>query len=85
MKFKCKVTVFGNSWYDIEATDEAEARKKAKELAEKDYTFEGKKLYYGMASFLCVNCKNELYPDSNFCSKCGKAFIRSEKQEEGKQ
>ena len=78
MKFKIKVTVFGNMIYDVDAKDEREARLNAKALAEKDYPFDGKKLYFGLDSLLCPGCKNQLSTDDKFCSRCGKKVERGE-------
>lgn len=78
MEFKIKVTVYGNEIYDVDAKDEHEARSKAKELAEKDYLFDGKKLYFGLASMLCTKCKNQLSIDDKFCSQCGIKVERGE-------
>ena len=78
MEFKIKVTVFGNEIYDVDAKNEHEARLKAKEFAENDYPFDGKKLYFGLASMLCHGCKNQLSTDEKFCSQCGIKVERGE-------
>ena len=80
MEFKIKVTVFGNMIYDVDAKNELEARQKAKSLAEKDYTFDGNKLYFGLASFLCPGCKKQISTDDKFCSQCGKNVERGENE-----
>ena len=81
MLFKIRVTVCGDNIYDIDAEDEAAARKKATENAEKEFECDRKRMNVLSLYLLCPSCKKEMYSTANYCYECGTPRPRAERTE----
>ena len=84
MKFIISVTVHGDAVYDIDAEDENEARKAAKEKALGEFKGGAKTISVLNVHLLCHACKKAMWSESNYCHHCGAARMgRGQKNEKG--
>ena len=84
MRFIINVSVHGDAVYDIEASEEDEARRIAEKKACAEFNGGDKTVSVLSVHLLCHVCKKAMWSESNYCHHCGAARMgRGMKTDEG--